>query len=63
MAMLTPSEIDALGQRIHILELLHKGMPQREVSEVLGVGVATVTRGNRMLRENIDLFEQLLERK
>lgn len=60
-AMLTPSEIEALSQRIHVLELLHNGRPQRDVSETLGVGVATATRGNRMLKENQGLFEKILK--
>ena len=62
-AMLTPSEIEVISQRIHVLELLHAGKSQRDVSEHLGVGVATATRGNRMLKENIDLFEQILQKK
>lgn len=62
VAMLTPSEIEVLSQRIHIVEMLYAGKPQREVSEQLGVGVATATRGNRMLRENIDIFEQILKK-
>ncbi len=63
LALLTPSEIEAISQRLHILQLLHKGTPQRDVSEILGVGVATATRGNRILKENIHLFEKLLESK
>ncbi len=62
-AMLSPSEIEVISQRIHVLELLYAGKSQRDVSEQLGVGVATATRGNRMLKENIDLFEQILIKK
>ncbi|MES2616163.1 MAG: Trp family transcriptional regulator [Bdellovibrionota bacterium] len=62
-AVLTPSEIEAISQRIHVLELLFAGKSQREVSEILGVGVATATRGNRMLKENFDLFERILSKK
>ncbi len=59
LAMLTPSEIEVICQRIHVLELLNTGKSQRDVSEQLGVGVATATRGNRMLKENIDLFKKI----
>lgn len=61
-AMLTPGEIETLSQRIHVLQMLYHGKSQREISEELGVGVATATRGNRMLRENIDLFEKILKK-
>ena len=61
-AMLTPGEIDVISQRIHVLQLLFSGTSQREVSEQLGVGVATATRGNRMLKENLELFERILKK-
>ncbi len=59
-ALLTPSEIEALSQRIHVVKMLHVGHSQREISEKLGVGVATATRGNRILKENQKLFERIL---
>lgn len=62
LAMLTPSEIEAFSQRIHVLQMLFEGKSQRDISEVLGVGVATATRGNRMLKENIDLFERIFKK-
>ena len=60
-ALLSPSEIDAISQRIHVLEQLYLGKSQREISEELGVGVATSTRGNRMLKENLDLFKKVFK--
>ena len=60
--MLTPSEIEVLSQRIRVLELLHEGKSQRDVSDQLGVGVATATRGNRMLKENTELLSKILKK-
>ncbi|WP_186645783.1 Trp family transcriptional regulator [Fluviispira vulneris] len=59
---LTPAEIDAIAQRVQIVDLISKGVAQREISEKLGVGIATVTRGSRMLQENPDLLSRVFPR-
>ena len=50
--LLTPSEFSEISKRLQILRLLETGMPQRQIAETLGVGIATVTRGSRALRNN-----------
>ena len=50
-ALLTPNEIEEMLRRLKILELLEQGVPQREIAKQLGVGIATVTRGSRALKE------------
>ncbi|KAB8031846.1 Trp family transcriptional regulator [Fluviispira multicolorata] len=60
---LTPAEIDAISQRVQIVDLISKGVAQREISEKLGVGIATVTRGSRMLQENPDLLKRVFPRE
>jgi TrpR family trp operon transcriptional repressor len=60
---LTPAEIDAISQRLQIVDMISKGIAQREISEKLGVGIATVTRGSRMLQENSDLLRQVFPRQ
>ncbi|BBH52401.1 Trp family transcriptional regulator [Fluviispira sanaruensis] len=59
---LTPAEIDAIAQRVQIVDLISQGVAQREISEKLGVGIATVTRGSRMLQENPDLLRRVFPR-
>ena len=49
-------EIKELENRIKIFQLLLKGKKQREISEILNVGIATVTRGASAL-ENEDIFK------
>ena len=44
-ALFTNKELKELENRIKIFQLLLQGKKQREISEKLNVGIATVTRG------------------
>ena len=46
-ALLTDKEQHDIANRIRIFDLLDRGITQREISEQLGVGIATVSRGAR----------------
>ena len=46
-SLLTPRELAEISKRLQIFKLLDQGVPQREIAERLGVGIATVTRGSR----------------
>ncbi|MGK0498423.1 MAG: TrpR family trp operon transcriptional repressor [Oceanicoccus sp.] len=50
--LLTPSEFTEVSKRLQIFKLLEAGVPQRQIAEQLGVGIATVTRGSRALKEH-----------
>jgi TrpR family trp operon transcriptional repressor len=50
-ALLTPNEVKEMLHRLQILSLLKQGTPQRDIAKQLGVGIATVTRGSRALKE------------
>lgn len=63
--MMTPDERESLVARANILCELFKGeLSQRQVSQKLGVGVATITRGsNELKRKSVEekqALEQLL---
>jgi len=47
--LLTASELDEVAKRLQIFEMLAAGVPQRQIAENLGVGIATVSRGSRSL--------------
>jgi TrpR family trp operon transcriptional repressor len=49
--LFTPAELQELEKRIEIIELLKQGVPQHEVAARLRVGIATVSRGARELKQ------------
>lgn len=51
-ALLTEKERSELANRIQIFALLQQGLPQREIAERLGVGIATVSRGAKAYQVN-----------
>ena len=51
LGILTPKELKEIPMRLQIVKLLRRGIPQQEIAEKLGVGVATVTRGSRELQK------------
>ena len=50
LGILTPQELDEIPMRLQIIKMLKKGVPQKEISRGLGVGIATITRGSREIR-------------
>ena len=61
--ILTPSELEEVSKRLQIVKLLHKGIPQREVSKKLEVSMGTVSRGSRELKYGESGFTKILEKK
>lgn len=49
--LLTDAEFSEISKRLQILNLLKAGVPQRQIAQQLGVGIATVSRGARALNQ------------
>ena len=48
----TPQELKALAERWHVCKLLHQGtLSYREISNLTGVSLATITRVARFLKD------------
>ena len=60
--ILTPAEFEALALRWQIVTKLHKGESQRSIAEDLSIGVGTVTRGARELRDTKGGFQLILKK-
>ena len=59
--LLTPSEVEALGERWEIMKRLTAGQSQREVAAELGVSITTVSRGSRQLKYGQGGFQVALK--
>lgn len=60
--LLTPSELEVLHLRWHLLQLLQEGLTQREISKQLGVSLGKIARGSRLLKYGSEEFTELVRR-
>jgi len=58
--LLTPEELKNIALRWHIIKQLYQNIPQRDIAQSLGVGIATVTRGSRMLKNPKGGFHRII---
>ena len=49
--LLTLGELEEIARRLQIVKLLKAGMSQREIAEKLKVGIATITRGSKEIKQ------------
>lgn len=60
-ALLTDKELQDIANRVRIFDLLQQGVTQRAISQQLGVGIATVSRGAKALQRQEDAINKLLQ--
>lgn len=49
--LLTQTEREEFAERIRLVRLLKKGVGQHEIAKRLNIGVATVTRGSKEIKQ------------
>lgn len=49
--ILTPKELIEIPARLQIVKKLKRGIPQHQIAEEMGLGIATVTRGSKELQK------------
>lgn len=59
---LTPREFEEVALRWQIIKRLDKGEKHRDVAGELGIGISTVTRGSRELRNKKGGFALILKK-
>jgi Trp operon repressor len=60
--LLTPQEMDSMAERWQLVQLLAKDMPQRDISEKLGISISKITRGSRVMQHGTGGFAHFLKR-
>ena len=48
--MFTPAERDSLCERWQLVQELHKGKPQRQIAEELGLSISKITKCSDVLK-------------
>lgn len=61
--LLTPAEYEDLVKRWQIVKQLSGGVPQRQIAKNLGLSIAKVTRGSRVLLGKKGGFNTILKKK
>jgi TrpR family trp operon transcriptional repressor len=61
ICLLTPKEVDEISLRWELVKLLDEGMPQRKISEKLGVSLCKITRGSKELKKKGSAFKYIID--
>lgn len=60
--ILTPQEMQSVAERWQLIQALAKGMPQRDISEKLGISISKITRGSRAMQFGEGGFAHFLKK-
>jgi TrpR-related protein YerC/YecD len=57
----TIQELQAMGQRMMVAQLLHKGVTYQEVAALTGASTTTISRVNRCIHYGADGYNRVLK--
>lgn len=57
-SLFTSDEIIEFEKRLEIIKMIVAGIPQREISKKLNVGIATVSRGSKVVNNKKSPFKK-----
>lgn len=60
--LLTPQELDSLAERWQEIQLLARGLTQRDVAKKLNISISKVTRGSLVLQYGTGGFRKMLKK-
>ena len=58
--ILTDAEVETLSKRWRIINMLNKGMTQRDIAQKLQVSLCKVTRGAKILKDKNSIIRKYL---
>ena len=58
----TPAELEALGDRWEVVQLVDKGVPYRQIQQTTSVSTATITRVARALVHGAGGYRRIIDR-
>jgi TrpR family trp operon transcriptional repressor len=58
--IVTSAERHDLALRWELMQLLHKGLPQRDIAEQLGISLCKITRGAKILKQKDSMSRKML---
>lgn len=59
--ILTSSEVSTLAKRWRIMKMLSQGVSQREIAKKLNVSLCKVTRGAKILKDEMSVSRNLIQ--
>ncbi|MBN2038548.1 MAG: transcriptional regulator [Spirochaetes bacterium] len=61
ISLFTKKELERISSRWELVKLLNRGMPQRKISEKLGLSLCKITRGSKELKMKGSPFKHMIE--
>ncbi|MDD4011949.1 MAG: Trp family transcriptional regulator [Sphaerochaetaceae bacterium] len=61
--LLTPSELEDIAKRWHLMKDIYLGKPQREIASEMEISLCKITRGSRILKQDNSIVRRIFNEK